>query len=134
MTDNNLTDLEIKKAIECHHDLDCDSCPLKKAGYCTRQLMELVLDLINRIQAENERLKNTLDDALDRQPLLVERSEKYAKAQAYKEFAERLKEKLRCSPQWICHRENYKSYGFSYDDVFSGIDNLLKEMECTSNE
>ena len=45
-----MTDLEIKKAIECHRDLDCDSCPLKNAGYCTRQLMENALDLINRLE------------------------------------------------------------------------------------
>ena len=39
-------------------------------------------------QAEIERLQNTLDDVLDREPVLVERSEKYAKAEAINEFAE----------------------------------------------
>lgn len=46
---------------------------------------------ITRQQAEIERLQNTINDILDRQPILVERAEKYAKSEAIKEFAERLK-------------------------------------------
>ena len=34
--------------------------------------------IIKEQQAEIERLQNTLDDVLNRQPLLIERSEKYA--------------------------------------------------------
>ena len=47
---DKLTDLEIKKAIECHITIDCDNCPLKNAGYCTKVLMENAIDLINRLE------------------------------------------------------------------------------------
>ena len=46
---------------------------------------------ITRQQTEIEKLQNTINDILDRQPILVERAEKYAKSDAIKEFAERLK-------------------------------------------
>lgn len=48
------------------------------------------LVFINQQQAEIERLQKTLDDVLDRQPLLVERAEKYAR----EELAERIKAEL----------------------------------------
>ena len=47
---------------------------------------------LSSLRTEIERLQNTLDDVLDREPTLVERSEKYAKAEAVKEFAEMVKE------------------------------------------
>ena len=50
------------------------------------------------------------------------------KAEAYKECIEKVKEKLRKLPNWICKRENHTNYGFSYDDVFHALDNLLKEL------
>lgn len=56
-----------------------------------RETLKDALDLINRYQAEIKRLQNTIDDVLDREPLLVERAEKYA----IEEFAERLIE-LQC--------------------------------------
>ena len=83
--------------------------------------LKRVADLINRLQAENERLKNTLDDVLDRQPILVERSEKYAKTEAYKEFAERLKAKAMAKYKTIDNE-----YLYEFDNNF--IDNLLKEL------
>ena len=74
---------------------------------------------INRQQAEIERLQNTLDDVLDRQPKLVANAEKYM----VEEFANKIK--------------NHKQRMFSSD--WSGdyqddavrveiIDNLVKEM------
>lgn len=52
------------------------------------ELLEPDFDYIYQLyfeqQAEIERLQNTIDDVLDREPLLVERSEKYA----IEEFAE----------------------------------------------
>lgn len=50
MTNKNLTDTEIKQAIQCHKELDCDNCPLKNGGYCTKQLMGAVLELIERLE------------------------------------------------------------------------------------
>lgn len=50
------------------------------------------------------------------------------KAEAYKEFAEELKNILRNIPKWNVKKLNFNNVGFSYDDVFFSIDNLLKEM------
>jgi len=104
--EKKLTDKEIVKALKCLLELVLVEGCLQRAKTISK-----ALDLINRLQAdkeglingqetlqkyittlqaENERLKNTLDDVLDRQPILVERSEKYAKAEAYKEFAEKV--------------------------------------------
>lgn len=84
---------------------------------------ELQLE-IKSCNAEIERLKNTLDDILDRQAILVERSEKYAKSEAYKEFAERLKEKSDS-------RFDYSELVFEISE--EDIDNLVKEMVGDDN-
>ena len=109
-----MNDEEIKKALECcrRDDYDyCKVCPyLNKNKPCQESLIRDCFGFINRQQAEIERLQslctakdviikeqeaeierlqNTIDDVLDRQPLLVERAEKYA----IKEFAERLESK-----------------------------------------
>ena len=56
---NNLSDAEIKKALECcQNQLDCVDC--KCVDYCPQDINELnalALDLINRLQAENEKYK-----------------------------------------------------------------------------
>jgi hypothetical protein len=53
--------------------------------------------------------------------------------EAIKEFAERLKDYLRKQPKWSCRREKYDNVGFSYDDVFFGIDKVVKEMVGDDN-
>lgn len=103
-------------------------------------------ETIKELKAENERLKEKsreddklLNDRVIESVNVVSKSHlkyekaleeqlKTAKSEAYKELAERLKGKLRHSPQWICKKENFTNYGFSYDDVFSRIDDLLKEL------
>lgn len=81
--------------------------------------MQNFLDLINRLQAENERLKEKLDTVKqminDTIPL-VEEDIKTAKAEAYKEFVERLRHIIMWSPK------NHISI------TAKDIDNLLKEM------
>ncbi len=63
----------------------------------SNRLVRKAEEEITRQQAEIERLQNTINDILDRQPILVERAEKYAKSEAIKEFAERLKEQKKTS-------------------------------------
>ena len=93
-----MSDEEIMKALECCGEPYniCAECPMpnniKDDCRCNEQLANYALDIIKRQQAEIERLQNTINDILDRQPILVERAEKYAKSEAIKEFAERLKE------------------------------------------
>ena len=63
-----MTDNEIKKALECCFYIpfaNCSDCPLKKYDTCLKKLPEFALDLINRQQAEVERLQKLLDDKCD---------------------------------------------------------------------
>ena len=125
-----LTDNEIIKALErCVKDgypYGCEGCPYR-AEDCNERLDADALDLINRQKAEIERLKNTLDDVLDREPILVERSEKYAKAEAIKEFAERLKKELTLHRK-VCRNLLDNDGVFAIDKVRQKVDNLVKEM------
>lgn len=52
-----LTDEQIKKTWECCHKGFCTKCPLKEELHCVNMLYEVILDLINRLQAENKQLK-----------------------------------------------------------------------------
>ena len=91
MTEKKFTDEEIKKALECCRTLDaeaCKECPAESD--CLHiDLNELALDLINRQQAEIERLTvnmNAFGLGMKRE---AERADT-ARAEAIKEFAERL--------------------------------------------
>ena len=129
MTDKKLTDEDITSSLEVISTTsNCIECKIRNCKWgtcnCSQTTADAALDLINRQKAEIERLQNTLDDVLDREPLLVERSEKYAKAEAYKEFAEKLKEKI-----GDCHIVSDGEYcGFDCGDIHRCIDNFLKEM------
>ena len=65
MTDKKLTDNEIVKALECCIKSvtynECEKCPYyddeNEALVCTGNLLTNAIDLINRLQKENERLK-----------------------------------------------------------------------------
>ena len=119
--DKKLTDKEIIKALDSYKkDIGCAKCGFKDKYLFI--VIENTLDLINRLQAENKKLQNTLDDVLDREPLLVERAEKYAKAEAYKEFAE-------LSIKRICEQVSAPTPSESYivEKCNQTIDNLLKE-------
>ena len=142
-----MTDNEIKKALECCADeMGCaKGCPFfdKKKSKCKvaspyGAFEKLLLDLINRQQemidafiagqetlqkalaekiAEIERLNSDLrvwNDIAHRETEYVE----IAKAEAIKEFAERLKEKAK--PHY------FDNYAFAVPVAF--IDNLVKEM------
>lgn len=59
MVDKKPTDNEIKKALECRVKGKCPECPYFHSFPCDKckKLDKDALDLINRLQAENERLK-----------------------------------------------------------------------------
>lgn len=52
-----MNDEDIKKALECCISLSCEGCPLKNNHGCLTISDENALDLINRQQAEIERLQ-----------------------------------------------------------------------------
>ena len=87
-----MTDNEIIKALECCVVAgNCDKCPLDKIdGLCVRINLRNALDLINRQRAEIEFLKTELSNC----EFLKKETEidlRNARAEAVKEFAERLK-------------------------------------------
>lgn len=84
---------------------------------CKPKALSNALDLIRSQKAEIERLKGStiVNDIMERQKIKRE-----AKAEAYVEFAERLKKKS---------FETVRNYGLTKDVVeVCDIDNLLKEM------
>ena len=144
-----MTDKDIIKALECctTNGASCKDCPafVKVERSNCKKYFRGALALINRQQAEIERLKakcentqigyNFAEDEIknlkkDKYKLqkALNQSEDYrviAKAEAVKEFAERLKNKIKieCNP--------YGKPTFDYDtsiSIMRYIDNLVKEM------
>ena len=79
---NNLTDNEIKKALECcnteYEDYQCPHCPLLHKG-CKKALIQNAFDLINRQQAENEEFKAINESIKNDKVFLGKEIEKYHK-------------------------------------------------------
>jgi hypothetical protein len=130
-----MTDNEIIKAMECcscNSVDDCDDCPRfdvddKTTVDCMCCLMREALDLINRQKAEIERLQkdiNVVNNVIKNTFLLKadKNNDPFAeiKAEAIKEFAERLKEKK--------FELNDQNEDIFYAVEVSDIDNLVKEM------
>lgn len=140
-----MTDKEIIEALYCckpKQNRNCGNCPAYELGdFCAAELKEDALDLIKRQQAEIERLKDgcssccvlrakseTISELNEQieywqrgyNDLLQEN--KKAKSAAIKEFAERLKEKLRDVVRYDIGEHTYYMVGESL------IDNLVKEM------
>lgn len=93
MSERKYTDEEIAKAIECCFlNGDCSGCPAEFREYgeiCVRCVGKNALEMFNRQNAEIERLTIELDAMRGAANSLKMHYEK-AKAEAIKEFAERL--------------------------------------------
>ena len=95
MKDKTLPDKEIVKALECCSSQPqelCCNCPIdirKIKGGCITALTTYAIDLINRLQAENERLK----EIIEYKDICIEAC-KNIKSEAYKEFAEKLENRI----------------------------------------
>ena len=106
-----MTDNEIIKALECctkgtTSDV-CDDCPLRTTDICTEEengVLKLALDLINSQKAEIE--------ALIAGQETLQRYISTAKAEAVKEFAERLcKDRVSNDPVVIAVKVELKTAG-----------------------
>jgi hypothetical protein len=117
MTERKFTDEEVVKGLECcrkDNVKDCDACPyvdIDTKTYCVNEMIKDALELINRKNAEIERLqkenvfhrKTITENAQRALEVLVDEINK-AKTEAIKEFAEEFKK--RCIrkgfyPVWI---------------------------------
>lgn len=136
-----MTDNEIIKAIElCSTDalVHCEDCPFYYKCLNDENLFKYAIDLINRQKAEIEQYKDYTEKWMEKAEELKAEVERYeiemqmvygyadaleqrAKAEAVKEFAERLKTEYAKGMSWFKKKESY------YVDV-EDIDNLLKEM------
>lgn len=104
---NKLTDTDVKKALECAIRNDCDC----NCVFLLPNKVQDALDLINRLQAENETLRDVV-----KQNHLIRNNGKsplsLIKSEAYKECLEKVK---------ILNQNNLILWN-------EQLDNLLKEM------
>ncbi len=129
ISNKKFTDEEIIKSLECCVKAktmgDCIelNCPFRNDwDLClSGEIKKMALDLINRQKAEIERLEKTYK--ADQQLIsALNKSYNLAKAEAYKEFADKLKEKSEIVHLFsVCNGHHYM---VDIDD----IDNLVKEM------
>lgn len=123
MSDKKLTDEEIVKVLECCAYSDgCERCQYSKQCDGAEHLIN-TLDLINRQKSEIERLKGStvVNNIMESQ-----RIKREAKANAYKEFAERIKMSIKANVVETLRNDVKGVYNAEY--VLDDIDNLLKEM------
>lgn len=144
MTDKKLTDKDVVEGLErCISTTTaeaCVGCPFKKQNLCNKDqwaLERYALDLIKRQKSEIERLKSANDEKFRQWDMLAEKTKTHyanlyneakdkLKAEAYKEFAERIKLSIKANVvETLCNdvRGVYKA-----EYVLDDIDNLLKEM------
>lgn len=143
-----MTDEQIKKALEyCCGSIqnDCRDCPFGERCENDESLLKYSLDLINRKDAEIERLNNELvsaDEVIGFREAEIERLQEVttntvnssirfgldkeqeirkAKSEAYKEFAERL-------------HQNCKKYRYTIPYVLANIEITYKELTEGGNE
>lgn len=121
MTDKKITDEKIKSSLEVIATTrNCNECKIRNCKWgtcnCSQITANAALDLINRQEAEIEKLKGStiVSNIMESQ-----RIKREAKAEAYKEFAERLNEEAQIA-------DCFDSYNMVVGTHF--IDNLLKEM------
>ena len=134
-----MTDNEIIKALEClrGNAFDCGECPYCSCypAPCEQQVAKDALSLINRQKEEIERLKNR-----DLQVEVSEKLEREIKAEAVKEFADRLKEQdgynnhvFDDCASILVPKEYLKGRDEKIKEVWTTIDNLVKEMVGENN-
>ena len=121
MTDKKFTDEEIKSSLEVIATTrNCNECKIRNCKWgtcnCSQITANAALDLINRQKAEIEKLKGStiVSNIMESQ-----RIKREAKAEADKEFAERLNEEAQIA-------DCFDSYNMVVGTHF--INDLLKEM------
>ena len=96
MTEIKLTEAETMKVLECCSKKvaeSCAECPLRETNCLDISIEQLAIDLINRKNAEIERVTKERDNIIKTYMEVVD-AWKITRAEAIKEFAERVKQKL----------------------------------------
>lgn len=138
MINMRYTDEEIKSSLEIIATTqNCNECKIRNCRWgtcnCSQITANAALDLIDRQRAEIERLKECpkcvyeydgeVTEYCVQGPCLNFKTVEQIKTEAYKEFAEKLEEKLGC-----CHIISDGEYcGFDCGNTHGCIDDLLKE-------
>lgn len=124
-----MTDNDTKKALNCCKNNSCKGCPCNSINggpldmTCVIEMSKSAFDYISRLEAENERLSDLLkrhQRHTNRIRLLTAETAKKIKAEARKEFAERLKENS--NEIVIGGKYKYRVVTIEY------IDNLYKDL------
>lgn len=139
MSDKKLTDEEIKSSLEVIATTqNCNECKIRNCKWgtcnCSQITANAALDLIDRQRAEIEKMKECPKCVYEYDGEVTEycvqgpcpkfKTVEQIKTEAYKEFVEKLEEKL-CD----CHTVSDGEYcGFDCGDTHECIDDLLKEM------
>lgn len=165
--DKKLTDAEIVKALECcakaKTNEDCKKlkCPffdnaIDMCGVLNSEqvLIANALDLINRLQAQNKDLAETVHNLIIEKDALFDKAEELKaeierlktnlnvelenfateydnriKAEAYKEFAERLRSKAKKTTITYVSDTSIQEYETGWIEIsLKDFDNLLKEL------
>lgn len=139
-----MADKEMIKAIECclKSPVDCDNCAYTKYPVrdCNTILINDIADLINRQQQEIERLKEDIDVLkselndcecknydLENHKIYSESVMGKVRAEAIRQFAEKLKEKMNNLVAYKTKKRDYYIVSKKF------IDNLVKEMVGADN-
>jgi len=129
MSDKKFTDEEIKSSLEVIATTrNCNECKIRNCKWgtcnCSQITANAALDLINRQKAEIEKLKGStiVSNIMESQ-----RIKREAKAEAYKEFAEKIKKSIKENVDEAWHRDDGNGI-YDAEYVLDDIDNLLKEM------
>lgn len=145
MINENLTDKDVveglERCISTTADKACADCPFNKQNLCDIDqwaLEKYALNLINRQKSEIERLKSANDEKFRQWDMLAEKTKTHyanlyneakdkLKAEAYKEFAEKIKKSIKENVDEAWHRDDGNGI-YDAEYVLDDIDNLLKEM------
>lgn len=126
MTDKKFTDEEIKSSLEVIATTrNCNECKIRNCKWgtcnCSQITANAALDLINRQKAEIEKLKGStiVSNIMESQ-----RIKREAKAEAYKEFADRIRQVIVINNT----HDGYLVHDIDYNCLMEDIDDVLKEL------
>ena len=138
LEDKKYTDEDITSSLELIATTrNCNECKIRNCKWgtcnCSQITANAALDLINRQQAEIERLKKKVEELSDVLSDSIRIRYKEAQSEAIKEFAESLNEKVenaRKKYQRLCREQGEKedeAMNIHFKGIIKLVNNLVKE-------